>query len=483
MRKRIAFLSFAAALVFCYSCSNDETVAVNTTPQDNEISFRPLMMGMTRAADASFTTNGFYVTALKTGQTPSADNTYFDNVAFTGSGQYTSASKYYWPNDYNLDFYAYSPATGVDLTRTDYKIFTVKANATAGSQIDFVYANTNKWGKVNEDGYHSGTTGVAINFRHTESKVVIMLKNSESNLKFTIGDVSLCNLYNRATFTYTGSNTDTKNTPFASSAWSAWGTDATDNAYTSVFTQTVADAAGYSTSTAVQAGADMILVPQTLHTSTTYSDNAATSPFIAACLKVKLKIQNSANNAYIVGSASGPALGNVDANGFVTAMWPLPTLTLTPGYKYTFTVDLAGGGYYETNQDAVAKLDPILGGSEIRFVDVTVDGWQNSDVLLVKAGSTHTVNVQNKYAANPYNIVVDGLTSNATITATGTNNYTSAPEISDSGTVPSSGIIYVSGALSANDTDEVISVITITESGAGTSVTTINIVQAAPATP
>ena len=39
------------------------------------------------------------------------------------------------------------------------------------------------------------------------------------------------------------------------------------------------------------------------------------------------------------------------------------------------TIDLAGGGYYETNQDTDADLDPILEGAEIKFASVSVDGW------------------------------------------------------------------------------------------------------------
>ena len=49
-----------------------------------------------------------------------------------------------------------------------------------------------------------------------------------------------------------------------------------------------------------------------------------------------------------------------------------------PGKKYTYTIDLAGGGYYETNQSETTvdeDLDPILGDAVIKFVTVTVDDW------------------------------------------------------------------------------------------------------------
>ena len=69
MRKRIAYLAFAAALAFCYSCSNDEIVAVNNNAVSNEINFRALTNGTTRATSldlASLVANGFYVTATYT---------------------------------------------------------------------------------------------------------------------------------------------------------------------------------------------------------------------------------------------------------------------------------------------------------------------------------------------------------------------------------------------------------------------------------
>ena len=53
-----------------------------------------------------------------------------------------------------------------------------------------------------------------------------------------------------------------------------------------------------------------------------------------------------------------------------------------PGKKYTYTVDLAGGGYFEENQDETtvdADLDPILDGAVIKFVSVTVDDWVDYD--------------------------------------------------------------------------------------------------------
>jgi hypothetical protein len=66
------------------------------------------------------------------------------------------------------------------------------------------------------------------------------------------------------------------------------------------------------------------------------------------------------------------------------AIWPV-AFTWVPGKKYTYIVDLAGGGYSETNTDTDEDLDPILGGAEIKFVTVTVDNWTEESDIVVPA--------------------------------------------------------------------------------------------------
>ena len=82
---------------------------------------------------------------------------------------------------------------------------------------------------------------------------------------------------------------------------------------------------------------------------------------------VKLKIRNN--------DSAGTIIADDGADGAFWAIWPIGGYNWEPGKKYTYTIDLAGGGYYETNQDADADLDPILEGAEIKFVSVSVDGW------------------------------------------------------------------------------------------------------------
>lgn len=389
MKTKFFFLAVAA--VALASCSNDETVEVN---QGDAISFRPFVANVTRAADAHFNASGdqFKVTAFETG---GVANTYFSDVVFQGDGTtFTSTTnKYYWPSGYNLDFWAYAPVSNDQITyvlKADdatnyYKKFTVTPSPTASDQVDLVYARTNDWGKA---ALQTGTaathqigstyTGVTINFRHAESKVAIALLNSNSNLKFTVSNVVIGNVDGTGTFVFGETSTDGQDDANITSGWTPSGTT------TAVYSQSISPYV--VTGSGVQQGVDMILIPQTLSKQTVYGaataydyDTPANTPnsiFKGAYIAVDLKIQNNATGgdaAYIVGAASG-------AKEYVRAIWPLEANVWAPGYKYTYTVDLAGGGYYYENQDSSEDLDPILEGAEIKFVTVTVDNWDASGI-------------------------------------------------------------------------------------------------------
>ena len=90
-------------------------------------------------------------------------------------------------------------------------------------------------------------------------------------------------------------------------------------------------------------------------------------------LVVKLKIRNN--------DSAGTIIADDGADGAFWAIWPIGGYSWEPGKKYTYTIDLAGGGYYETNQaDTDGNLDAILEGAEIKFATVTVDGWTDRAV-------------------------------------------------------------------------------------------------------
>lgn len=368
--KKYYFILAAAALALA-SCSSDETIESAATSPSNEISFRAFANNATRATDidaSTMQTSGFTVFATVGSN---FSTIYFNETAFTYSGgTYTSATKYYWPSSGTLDFYAYAHNGAANqVTHTaQTKAFTVTPDATAANQTDLVFANTNgksKTGKYADNTKEYGANGVPLNFRHAESKITVQLRNTSTSLKVTVKDVAIGYLNTVGTYTYSGSTTST-DTDHASEylKFADW----TAKSGTGSYTQT-ASTTSYTSATAITAlPQSFILIPQELTTATAYSAATADAAFNGAFITVELKIQNALNDVYIVGNA----------DTYVTALWPLPTGTWNPGYHYTYTVDLAGGGYYPTNQTSIGTgtdLDPILDGAEIKFVDVTVDSW------------------------------------------------------------------------------------------------------------
>lgn len=394
MKKNLFILAVAGLALA--SCSSDETIASQATSQANEISFRPLVNNLTRGIDVNQTWlegagNGFKVRAtLTTGGTQ-----YFPETQYTYSaGTYTSTQKYYWPSSEALDFFAWA-ASGSDVAHTvnTYK-FTVTPNSAAASQSDLVVActkNKTKTGTYDPSNVYDpsagsqtsqyGANGVPLNFRHAGTKVTITLTNSNTNgLDFVIRDASICNVKNSGVFTFNPATaTDGRNA--ATLPIGEWA-DVTDPA-------TAPTSYSQAITTLTTLAQDWILIPQTFTYATVYSGANVDDPFTGPCIKVSLKIKNHGSDIYIVGSGSG------ENDGYVTAMWPLsaPASGWLPGKKYTYTVDLAGGGYYPANTTAGSgtALDPILDGAEIKFVTVTVDDWPAGDATSVYTGSSTPV--------------------------------------------------------------------------------------------
>ncbi len=372
MNKQIFILAMAA--IGFVACSSDETVAVNQNDSD-AITFRPIVNGTTRAADidAGIGTNGLQTLGFTVFADVTSGSNYFPETSFTYTASaYTSATKYYWPSSGTLDFFAYQYSQSENNTVTHAaltKAFTVTPSTTAANQTDLVVACTTAKDKATY-----GTSGVTLNFRHAESKVTIKLKNSSTTTTITVGDVVLGNVFTTGTYTFTGStdnavsqttttNTDGNNSYYLK--YDDWSGQATPGSYTQAAATT-----SYTSATAATALTNsMILIPQTLTSANAYASSSSGAAFNGAYITVALKIQNTTGSAYIVGGASST----------VTAMWPLPATKWLPGYHYTYTVDLAGGGYYTTNQaNTDEKLDPILAGAEIKFVTVTVDSWNTT---------------------------------------------------------------------------------------------------------
>jgi len=370
MKKSIILM--AAALMAFTACQKDEVVSSNN---GDAISFNPVLNNATKATATTATSlTSFVVNAMNEGTTTA----YFKDVTFTKNTQsnFTSAKSYYWPAG-NLDFYAYAPASSSQITYTDYKTFTVTPADAQADQVDLIYAYKGGCNKST-----NGKSGVSLNFRHAESQICVKVKNTSSTLKFVVDGWKLVYLSKSGTFTYaTSSATATHNDGtsstdvLAAGTWSDLGTAAVTNFYK--YDGFTAKNVAAETTTAVALDGSMILVPQTTTAATDYVNGTSSTVGDAmngSYIAVKVKILNSTDDTRLY-----PA---TDVTAW--ACWPV-AFNWKPGYKYIYTVDLAGGGYYEenttkdpddddddnptTNPD---DLDPIL-DTPIFFSTVTVD--------------------------------------------------------------------------------------------------------------
>ena len=356
MKKRLFFLPMVAIMMA--ACSSNDTIEVNENKGDL-ISFRPIVKGVTRAADVN-TDNlaSFVVNAKQSGGSIS----YFDNGVFNKSGSvFVSESKYYWPASGPLDFYAYSPSGNAQVNYSGYKTFTVTPSTTIADQVDFVFAAT-----MNKSKEDYGASGVPLNFRHTGAKIACNVKNSSTTLKFDVCGWKVGYICPAATFTFTDANTDGNNdgsgTTLTLPQWGSRTAASIGTEYESTFS---VNQIGQSGATSLDG--QMILIPQAITAASGYASGSVGANLNGTYIAVKLKIRNN--------DSAGTIIADDGAGNAFWAIWPIGGYNWEPGKKYTYTIDLAGGGYYETNKDSDTDLDPILEGAEIKFVSVSVDGW------------------------------------------------------------------------------------------------------------
>lgn len=385
------FFFFAVAALALAACSNDETIEVN---RGEAIGFRTFVDNVTRASSTSDVTTGlttFNVTAFKTGETSSP---YINDITYTNvsSTYYVDASapsnhyanEYYWPAA-NLDFYAYAynSAVSSQITKKAYNKFEIEpAAGPNGTYADLVFATIQNIGKTDaraDDATKKyGPDGVPLNFRHTGSKIAVIVKNTSAQLEFVVEGWKVGFLDPKGTFTLGASETTTAGSgTLAFADWAATTDDDATVASINTEYQSTFDAVTFNPSaTATALAGEMILVPQRITAATAYASDATSAKLNHSFIAVKLKILNHTNDEVIADDGSGNA---------IWAIWPIgddggsTPFNWEPGKKYTYTIDLAGGGYFEENQAGTTDaLDPILEGAVIKFVSVTVDSWSDA---------------------------------------------------------------------------------------------------------
>ena len=385
-----------AALSMLTSCNMDEIVGHK---EDLPFQFRTVIENQTRAT--SYTTSSltsFGATAYVGGSTSAYA---MENVEFSNGGTSTvyrvvGDTKYYWPKDDDVWFYAYAPKASASngITYNDELDIEVEPLADTDSQVDLIYAATK--GNKTDDAMN----GVILNFRHTMSKIQIKVKDSSSDLKFNVTGWKIAGVDGAAVFSFddqslTSTPAAGSQNTFDSNMWQD-----NDDSYTASYSKTVTtkNVTSVNGTWGVLDGS-AILIPQNAPKATAYSgSDPSNNPLNGAYIAIEYQAFDGAGEAL---SAAG-----------TWGCWPVK-MDWEPGFRYIYNIDLAELGYSETGKD---DLVPVIEDFDIavKFVDVTVDAWQpeddddaNIDVELAKAdepflrfhtvGGTNTLAIRQDY--------------------------------------------------------------------------------------
>lgn len=384
MKKNLYIL--AVACLALASCSNDETVATRHDP--NEISFRPLIDGTTRSA-AGPKAGG---TNFETGDVINVYADFYDASATSHSkyfqadftkqstGGFTSVAKYYWPTFESGDKLTFTAIYGATQKDGTAGIIEAYSPATeAASQMDVMVAKKETTAKE---------PAVVLNFRHALSQIEVKVKNSDATLDFDITGVRIGYVSTTGNFTYSGGVTTTQEESGHTTAAQAlvaannWtpaemtgDTKANSYKYDQTWTtQTVT--AKHDDAVTLTSFNSWLLIPQTQTAATAYTaatqGTAASNPTLnGSYIALELEIYN-----YTGSTRSSKLVAKQ------WCYWPC-AFTWTPGFKYTYTVDLAGGGYQPINtKSAATTLDKVLGDVIVFSPVCSVDYWVTNDVTM-----------------------------------------------------------------------------------------------------
>lgn len=383
--KKTLFLLATAAIALA-SCSSDDTIAENMSlGAANEISFRPFVSAVTRAANAAGVKSSFETGDAISVYAEYKAGKYFQDV-FTkqaGDAGFTSVNKHYWPTDVGTNNVTFTAIWGSSLLTPALTIGSTAGNFTgyspddeAANQEDILVAK------------HTSSTKeapVPLNFRHALSQIVVKAKNTNPGLKVTITGVRIGYIKTASTsFTYTGGVTDTRETGAGSGAnidqtdWALVdfaGSPTTTTANDYKYDQTVTSLAliGNTSDTDhdLTDTTPWILLPQNMIDAAgkyaTQKEGTKGTPIpdlAGAYLALKMTIENYNGTA---------ATGTIVSEQW--CYWPI-TQAWNPGYKYTYTINVAGGGYEPEDTDNDKNLDPVLEGTVIVFSpSCTIDAW------------------------------------------------------------------------------------------------------------
>ncbi|RLT81945.1 fimbrillin family protein [Bacteroides acidifaciens] len=360
--KQKLFLAAMAAIAMT-SCSNDETLEINTGTE-RAIDFRTAMA--TRAIETTISNlDSFYVTAFNENI---INAPYFKDLKFKkreeNSTIFVSEDKYYYPGDgTNLTFYAYAPSaeelgsgSNLEIDNT-IKNLTLKGFSPADSipdQVDFIATKTTGNNKNNVD-------SVPLVFKHCLSQIEIkaIQQNPNNSYSFEIKGVRIAQAISKGDFDFTA---------FASESESGWNLSAyTDKQiYTYEFDEPKDMAQGASL---MDKCGGAMLIPQQLTAWDVVNDkdNTSKGAYISLLLKITTK-----DGALVYPFKK-------DAEAGKTHAWAAIPVNATweAGKKYVYRLNFASGAGYVDPEEKNYPGKPILDG-EVKF-DVEVTDWESHD--------------------------------------------------------------------------------------------------------
>lgn len=358
MKTNLKILALAAAVTALASCNKSEVVSIS---QPDAINFRTQVgMASKAASKTAFATGDKFNVWASYDNAGTVSRYFLNNFKFDGSYWYSDTTPYYWPAEmdaaHTLTFHAVWPETIERDSAAD--AFSYAVGETAADQKDVLYAK------------HLSTTretsGVTLNFRHALSQIVVKARNTSSTLRCDVTGIKVAFVNKAGDFkalSVADATTDERDgANLSRSDWTA--TDGTADA-SRLYVQTGISASIAPDAAATQLGESWILLPQAQSKAVSYTSAADDAAMNGAYLAVKMTIRNAADGTVVASER--------------WCCWPV-ALDWNPGYKYTYTIDLAGGGYEEDNGDGTDEdLDPVLEDQEIFFVSCTVDAWDSTE--------------------------------------------------------------------------------------------------------
>lgn len=348
MKKQILFFAAAASLALA-SCSNGDVLEQN---ENTAIKFRTAFAMPGSRADEMVKKNlGNLVVTAKTDK---YNQTYFEDVVFTKdtSGNYTSATKYYWPGDGSkLKFTAFVQGQESFLNGTaDYQ-----PALDGKDQKDLVYCTGAEGSKANQ------TDGVILNFNHVLSQIEINAVNKDDpQYKIEVVNVKLGHVVGKGKFNGTGWDLGSEIVSYSNT------NDATK------VVKLTNDAA--KPSDLMFDGGNFMILPQSV---TGWNKNLVVANAPGAYIALKVRISTQAG-AWVYPAKTDATPADTE-QGFAWVAVPV-TANWQAGKHYVYTLTFDGGAGW-TDPEGPDTPIKVLDG-EIK-IDARMTGWdkQRGEVI------------------------------------------------------------------------------------------------------